>query len=82
MTNGDFNFGFNSVSLMCDDNSIIDFSVTVVSSTAGAAKTIVLAMVTAWRKEEDKKCKVKKSPFSKQVGVALERENKFFLRRK
>ena len=39
-------------------------------------------MVKAWREEEeDKKGKVKKSPFSKQVGVVLERENKFLLGR-
>ena len=43
----------------------------------------VETMVMAWRKEEeDKKCEVKKSHFSKQVGVALERENKFFFGRK
>ena len=40
-------------------------------------------MVTTWREEEeDKKGKLKKSPFSKQVGVVLESENKFFLRKK
>ena len=34
----------------------------------------------AWREEEeDKKGKVKKSSFFKQVGVVLESENKFFL---
>ena len=34
------------------------------------------------RGKEDKKGNVKKFPLSKQVGVALERENKFFLGRK
>ena len=32
--------------------------------------------------EEDKKGKMKKSPFFKQMGFVLERENKFFLERK
>ena len=32
--------------------------------------------------EEDKKGKMKKSPFSKQVGFVLKRENKFFFERK
>ena len=34
---------------------------------------------TSWREEEEnKKGEAKKSPFSKQVGVVLERGNKFF----
>ena len=45
--------------------------------------TKVATLMKAWReREEDKKGKVKKSPFSKQVGFVLERENKFFLGRK
>ena len=43
----------------------------VVSPVAEAV--VVLVVVTTWREEEDKICKVKKSPFSKQVGVVLER---------
>ena len=45
-----------------------------------AMMTAIETVVTTWREEEeDKKCKVKKSHFSKQVKVVLERENKFFL---
>ena len=48
-----------------------------------AAITSVGVTVMAWREEEkDKKGKVQKSPFSKQVGVVLERENQFILERK
>ena len=44
---------------------------------------VVETVVIAWRKEEeDKKGKVKKSHFFKQMWVVLERENKFFFGRK
>ena len=40
-------------------------------------------MVMTWREEEeDKRIIVKRSSFSKLVGVVLKRENKFFLGRK
>ena len=43
----------------------------------------VLVVVMAWKEEEeDEKGKVKGFPLFKQLGVVLERENKFFLGRK
>ena len=59
-------------------------SASIVSSLMALSMvTVVLAVVTAWKEEEeDKRGKGKTSPFSKQVGVVLERENKFFLGRK
>ena len=45
--------------------------------------TVSPMAITTWREEEEEEKKGKvKSHFSKQVGVVLERENKFFLRRK
>ena len=50
---------------------------------ASIEETTVATMVTVGReKEEDKEGKVKEFFFSKQVGVVLERKNKFFLGRK
>ena len=43
---------------------------------------VVEKTVTSWRKEKSGKGKVKGFPLSKQMRVVLERENKFFLRRK
>ena len=51
--------------------------------TTFSVASVVEMVVTAWRKEEeDKKGKVKKSHFFKQMWVVLEREKKFFLGRK
>ena len=53
-------------------------SPTIIATTSTTSRSM-----KAWRKEEeDKKGKLKKYSFSKQVGFVLERENKFFLRRK
>ena len=43
----------------------------------------VLVVVMAWKEEEeDEKGKVKGFPLFEQLGIVLERENKFFLGRK
>ena len=58
---------------------------TVQSSVSAASAAIVIVTMTTMverEKEEDKKGKMKKFHFSKQVGFVLERENKFFLGRK
>ena len=55
----------------------------MLSTTAMEAVSMMEEIVTAWKKEEeDKKGKLKKSPFSKQEGVVLESENKLILGRK
>ena len=62
-----------ALALAAATSSVVATSTTVESTAA----------VMAGREEEkDKKGNVKKSHFSKQEGVALERENKFFLGRK
>ena len=66
-------FGFNSVSSIV----LSDMAKTVATT---MAVMLVTMMETLERKEEeDKKGKMKKSPFSKQVGFVLEIENNFFL---
>ena len=72
--------GFSS-----DDNSIFSFSsvsnivLSGMAEVVAAAATIVLVMMMVeMKEEEDKKDKMKKAPFSKQVGFILERGNKFF----
>ena len=63
--------------------SVISYLAASQEATVAAAVITVLVVVTTWREEEeDKKGKVKKSHFSKHMGVVLERENKFFLGRK
>ena len=57
----------NSITVNVDIGSVI------LGSVAGGGCVVVLVVVKAWRNEEDKICRVKKSPFSKQVGVVLER---------
>ena len=47
-------------------------------ATTSARGVAVVPLTMEREEEEDKKGKMKKSPFSKQVGFVLERENKFF----
>ena len=55
---------------------------TTVASSATRAAVVEETVTVEMKEEEDKKGKVKGFPLSKQVGVVLERENKFFLGRK
>ena len=51
-------------------------SATVAAVASSVVTTAVMVVVTTW-KEEDKKCKLKKSHFSEHLGFVL-RENKLF----
>ena len=64
--------------------ALIALTTTEATLTAMSSMETAMAMVvTVGReKEEDKEGKVKEFSFSKQVGVVLKRENKFFLGRK
>ena len=63
--------------------TMVATSFLVVLPALATPTTTIKETVKAWREEEeDRKGKVKKSIFSKQVGVVLERENNFFLGRK
>ena len=57
-------------------------SVTMESKAAVVVATSLMTVTAKMEEEDDEEGKVKKFPFSKQVGVVLERENKFFLGRK
>ena len=54
----------------------------VVVATTMAIVPVKVTMMVEMEEEEDKKGKMKKSLYSKQVGFVLERENKFFSERK
>ena len=59
--------------------SIVDFSDDDSSSYSGSGSSANGGDRLGERKKKIKKCKVKKSSFSKQTIVVLERENKIFL---
>ena len=84
-TNDDFDCSFFGEDKQQVAASMATLALAAATSSVVATSTTVesITAVMAGREEEkDKKGKVKKSHFSKQEGVVLERENKFFLGRK